>query len=315
MEACALVIEDLVKQSGKKNIIVGIGMPGLKTHDKRGISVVANGPRMLNYADLLEERLVLSDIQLATPVYHLGSDADYCGIGENYSKNGLFKNTDNAYYLGGGTGVADALKLDGKLLPFDQTKDWIAKSWELKSESGKSLERFASASGIRSIYSEISGRDMETLDTLRIYPLQISEQAEQGDITSEKTFALVADQISLLLYERISTIYNGWKSTFSFMNEKRPQLKIGHPFISTLLEQIIIGQRLGEIMQTDHGKVTLYHPLIERLNELILESEHLDVKAKNHYMQLDQIIVISQLREAPALGAGIDAWQNYRKSL
>ena len=62
VEACAQVIEEIAKQSGKSKVLVGIGMPGLKTEDKRGIAVVANGPRMLEYSDLLEERLKFSPI-------------------------------------------------------------------------------------------------------------------------------------------------------------------------------------------------------------------------------------------------------------
>ena len=254
VEACAQVIEELTKRSGKDTVLVGIGMPGLKTENKRGIAAVANGPRMLHYSDLLEERLKLSQINFAAPVYHLGSDADYCGIGENFSEDGLFNAVENAYYLGGGTGVADALKLKGNLLPFDKTKDWLAKSWEMKSEDGRSLERFASAGGIQSIYAAISGKSIQELNAQKLYPLQISEQALKGDPYSIETLTLTAQQLSLLLYERITTLYSGWHGLFSFMNENRTPLNSKHNFMGTLLESIIIGQRLGELMDSAHGK-------------------------------------------------------------
>lgn len=313
VEACALVIEEFVKKSHKQKVLVGLGMPGLKTSDKRGIAVVANGPRMLNYSNLLEERLRLSHIEFIAPIYHLGSDADYCGIGENFSADGFFKDTANAYYLGGGTGVADALKLNGGLLPFDQTKEWMAKSWEMKSVDGRSLERFASAGGIQSIYADISGTKLETLNANNIYPLQISEQAKTGDKNSVATFTLVVEQLSQLLYERITTLYSGWQSIFNFMNENRTPLNPKHQFTGSLFEKIIIGQRLGELMQTDHGSTTLFKPLIKRVHRLIQDSSVLDEKAKTHYANLEEHIIISRLREAPALGAGIDAYQNYRK--
>ncbi len=57
IETCASVIELLADKNKGKPILVGIGMPGLKTEDQRGINVVANGPRMPEYAHKLESKL------------------------------------------------------------------------------------------------------------------------------------------------------------------------------------------------------------------------------------------------------------------
>jgi len=315
VEAAALVIEDIVKQTGTKKVLVGLGMPGLKTTNKRGIAVVANGPRMLHYSDLLENRLKLSRVEFLAPIFHLGSDADYCGIGENFASNGAFVNTENAYYLGGGTGVADALKLNGALLPFDLTKEWLAKSWEMKSPDGRSLERFTSAGGIQSIYAEISGNDIETLNSNKIFPIQIAELASNGDSDAINTFALVVEQLSLLLYERITTLYSGWQATFEFMNPNRDSLNPDHPYRKLLLKKIVMGQRLGELMQTGPGKQVLLTPMLLSLYNQINDSDVLDDEAKLHYSNLDTLLQISQLREAPGLGAGVDAYQNYKKEV
>ncbi len=311
VEACAQVIEAITQETGKTLILAGLGMPGLKTEDKRGIAVVANGPRMLRYSDLLEERLQLSNIEFAAPIHHLGSDADYCGIGENYSPEGRFKDVQNAYYLGGGTGVADALKLNGKLIPFDQTKNWMAKSWEMKSPDGRSLERFASAGGIQSIYADLSGREKDTLDAEGLYPLQMAERIERDDPVAAQTFQLVVEQLAQLLYERISTLYAGWQGNFEFMNPNRPPLSSDHPFKGGVFQRIILGQRLGDLANSAHGRKYLFHPLLERLQQLIRESGALDTKAKTHYKDLGTILVTSLLREAPALGAGIDAFNHF----
>ncbi len=311
VEACAQVIEKIAQQTSKKVIIVGLGMPGLKTEDKRGIAVVANGPRMLRYSDLLEERLKLSDIQFAAPIHHLGSDADYCGIGENFSAEGRFRDVQNAYYLGGGTGVADALKLNGSLVPFDETKEWMAKSWEMKSSDGRSLERFASAGGIQSIYADLSGRSVEELNAEGLYPLQMAERIDQGDTTSAQTFKLVVEELAQLLFERITTLYAGWQENFEFMNPNRPALSSEHPFKGGLFQRIILGQRLGDLADSTHGKTYLFKPLLSRLQQLISDSAHLGNSAKAHYSSLESILVTSLLREAPALGAGIDAFTHY----
>ncbi len=313
VEASAVVIEELVQRTGRNSILVCLGMPGLKTADQRGIEVVANGPRILDYADSLEKRLALKGIWFEAPINRIGSDADYCGIGENYSTEGLFRDVDNAYYLGGGTGVADALKLKGKLLPFDRIKSWMAKSWEMKSEDGRSLERFASAGGIQALYAEIAGKDVAELNAKQIYPLQIAEFAAKGEKAAQEAFKLIVNNLGLLIYERITTIYSGWQNLFGFLNPNRPALSGDHPFREILMERIIIGQRLGELLDSPAGKSVLEKPLITRLQNLIKNSLVLDARAKSHYQNIERILVTSKLREAPALGAGIDAYLSFKK--
>ncbi len=307
IEACAQVVEMIAGQSANKQLLIGIGMPGIKSQDKRGIAVLANGPRMLNYAKDLEERLALKHLQLAQPVSHLGSDADYCGIGENYAADGLFADIQNGYYLGGGTGVADALKLKGRLVPLDQTKTWLAKTWEMKNTQGISLERFASAGGIQSLYAQRCGKEISELNKEGIYPLQIAALALNGtDQAARETIEEVSLNIAALLFERIVTLYKGWQNRFAFVNPNRPALSASHPYLGGLFERIIIGQRLGELFGSPAGKKTVRQPALNQLSKLIATSSLPD-KAKSHYANLEEIIVPSRLREAPALGAGIDA--------
>ena len=88
LEATAQVIRELFNLGGKKPILIGIGMPGLKTNDQRGINAIANGPRMPNYCSTVEEKLQSFDVKLLAPISRLGSDADYCGVGEFYAADG-----------------------------------------------------------------------------------------------------------------------------------------------------------------------------------------------------------------------------------
>jgi predicted NBD/HSP70 family sugar kinase len=312
VEACARVIEDLYEKDSGKKILTGIGMPGLKTEDRRGICVIANGPRMLHYADKLEERLAPKDIKFLTPVHHLGSDADYCGIGENYADEGLFRPVKNGYYLGGGTGVADAMKLNGRLLPFDLIKDWLAKTWEMKSSDGRSLERFTSVGGMQAVYAEISGKKISELNERSIYPLQIAELAAKGDDAAQEMIELAVENLSLLFFERITSLYSGNQGIFQFVNPNRPQINKQHPYLKKIFNCIIIGQRLGELFETNFGKQVLRNPVIEKLSALISNSENLDAEAKEHYADLNKLIKTSKIREAPALGAGIDAYLTYK---
>jgi predicted NBD/HSP70 family sugar kinase len=297
--------------SSDEEIIIGIGMPGIKTTDGRGIAAMANGPRIPKFCDELEKALSENSIKLAKPIHHLGSDADYCGLGEEYADTGLFKSIENAYYLGGGTGAADALKLEGNLIPLDETKSWLLKSWEMKNNDNIPLERYASAGGIQSIYSTYSGKSISSLNRDKIFPNIILDLADQGDEAATETFSDISFNLAELLFERIETIYSGWEGRFGFVNPNRETPSSQHPFIGTTLDRIIIGQRLGTLLELSEGLGIFWEPFVYHLTQLINESDHIDSIAKSAYLnkkQLNQnLIQISMLRDAPALGAGIDA--------
>ena len=308
VEACAQAVWELSKRTGRKRVLTGIGMPGLKSEDKRGIAVVANGPRMVDYARQLEKRLVELNIELAAPISHLGSDADYCGIGENYAAEGVFRSVSNAYYLGGGTGVADAMKLEGELVTFDNAKAWMAKTWEMKSAAGISLELVTSVSGIQKTYAGFAGESVEELNEAGIYPLQIAQRAKQGEKAALDTFEVVNQNLAELLYERIVTLNQGWKHLFEFVNPNRANLESDHPYKGKVFDAIVIGQRLGDLFDDKYGREIVSKPILEQLDERIQNSDFLSDEVKAHYKNLDTIIRVSKLREAPALGAGVDAF-------
>lgn len=308
VEACAQAVFDLTEKTGNKNVLIGIGMPGLKTADKRGIEVVANGPRMVNYAENLESRLKELGVNLASKIDHLGSDADYCGIGENYSAEGLFRTASNAYYLGGGTGVADAMKIEGELITFDEAKPWIAKTWEMKSENGVSLELLTSVSGIQKTYAGFANVSIEELNKQGLFPLQMAERAYKGEQAALYTFKVVNDNLAKLLYERLVTLNQGWKNLFDFVNPNRPKPDAKHKFCGKVFDLLIIGQRLGDLFEDQYGSEVVRKPVLQMLDELIQKSPYLTNEVKKHYQNLNQIVKISKLREAPALGAGVDAF-------
>ena len=315
MNAAADVIIELLRKYPGKKALVGIGMPGLKTSDKRGIAVLANGPRMPGYSEFIEKRIKKQNLALSSRIARLGSDADYCGLGEEYSAAGLFKNVGNAYYLGGGTGVADALKLKGKLIPFDKAKSWIAKTWEMKCEKGISLERYASAGGIQSIYSQFSKISVEELNNNNIYPLQILNKALSGDHAAVDTINDVSKYITDLLYERITSIYSGWSNLFSFVNPSKVLQDKNHEYTGILLDRLIVGQRLGDLINESKVTSLLWSQIVDRLSVSIKNNN--DKQLRDHYLRDGKfnvdMLIISKLREAPAIGAGVDAFLTYKK--
>ena len=108
-------------------------------------------------------------------------------------------------------------------------------------------------------------------------------------------------------------MYCGSQSFFNFVNPNRTALKKEHFYINDTFERIIIGQRLGDLMSSDSGKEVLTKPLISNFNQLIEKSECLTKSVKDHYLNKN-ILFYSKLREAPALGAGIDAYLTYKKN-
>jgi predicted NBD/HSP70 family sugar kinase len=316
LEACFQVIKSLVDQSNTKKVLIGIGMPGLKTKDKKGIAAFANGPRMPFYLKELEKKIQAENIKLVQSTACLGSDADYCGIGEEYDENGSFKNINNGYYLGGGTGTADAIKLRGQVIPFDQIKSWLAKTWEMKNDSGISLEKYTSSAGLIKIYSAKSKITEEKLLVSQVFMPQIAQKALEGNHAAVETFQEAAEHLSLLLYERITTLYSGWQNLFRLNNPNRIPLAINHEYKNELLDTIVIGQRLADFLKSRTGNRVLMLPMINKLAKLIINSTCLDEEAKRHYLHTNTFraerIILSPLRQAPALGAAIDAYLHWK---
>ncbi len=312
IKAAARVVQELYALGGEKPLLIGIGMPGLKTTDQRGINAIANGPRMPEYCTSLEKKLTASGLNLLTPIARLGSDADYCGVGEFYAAEGSFRNINNAYYLGGGTGAADALLLKGELVPFDQIKSWMAKTWEMKNDLDLSFERYASASGLQFIYARYSGKSVDLLNKSKIYPPQIASLAEEGNDTAIKTYQEVAAYLAMLIFERISTLFCGSIGLIKLINPRRDSLEAVHLYRGEIFERIIIGQRLGDLMASPTGHKVLTEPFLKEISTIINNADCIPEQAKSEYLKegtFDKAkLVFSKLREAPALGAGIDAY-------
>ena len=259
IECIINVLDNLIDD---ENVQISIAMPGIKTLNKRGIELMANGPRIPNLCDEIEKRLTLKN-----KILQIENDSDMCAWGEEFGKNGAFRNIENAYYIGGGTGTADGLKLEGKLISFDDASEWIAKAWELMTDDKTSLELFSSMSGIKKL----------------------------RQLKSDKEIGLILGQ---LIIERINTIFFGWNDEF-IVNR---YIENSHPYKKTLLDKIVFGQRLSEFLQSEKGTVVFYQ-MIEALTNNCLKSQ---AKIKNHFINNKVFdkdrIILSNLRSAPIIG-------------
>lgn len=294
----------------EQQILVGIGLPGLKIKNKRGIDAMANGPRMPRLLANLEKALKDAGLTSLEPIHQLGSDADYCGMGERYGERGALRDISNAYYIGVGTGVADALLLDDELVPFDNIKPWMAKSWEIVRQDGVTYESIISARGIQQCYAERTGQSLEDLQERKIFPWQIYERALDGEEAAQELVKTVADAFTELFFNRIKALAVGDDSVKLIQPDR--VLVSEHPYKGKVLDRIVVGQRLGDIWQFSDFAPLFKDAVYTQLSSMIHQSDLPEV-IKNAYLTQtkrldDEFIVGSEIRHAPALGAAVDAY-------
>jgi predicted NBD/HSP70 family sugar kinase len=305
--ACDAVAEVVRSARGKGNakVLIGLGMPGLKTPNRRGIAVINNGPRIPDYLEQFETRLAELKIDLLAPVFGMGSDADFCGLGEEHAADGMFRDVDNAYYVGCGTGIADALKLHGKLVTFDDARDWIQKAWQIPSALGPTFEKLISAKAMNDCYDRMLGND--ALGEER-YPEIDAAAGHPIAITLLDMTALV---LAELTFERIETIYNG-RAEQAHRGAAYLALEENHPYRETWLDRVVVGQRLGMICRNNQYRSYFRDRLKAHLAARIHESG--DTEMRRHYLVGNALksgfVRASRLRAAPAMGAGIAAMQS-----
>ncbi len=311
IDAAAAAIAEVAGQCGMRRILVGLGMPGLKTPDQRGIAVCNNGPRIPDYLDALNDALAAAGLELAAPLSRLGSDADCCGAGEEHAADGLFRDVENAYYVGCGTGIADALKLHGRLIPFDDAQTWLLKAWQFPCILGPTFEQLISASGLNRVYGQLHARSGATAPPEPASPYP-EVQAAAGDPTAIAWLETAALVLAELIFERLWTIRRG-RPDDPPRGLAYADLDPDHPFRGTILDRVIVGQRLGRILgQPDYRP--FFHDRLAACLAVAIENTH-DEDLIAACLQERHLrpgwLVASRLRAAPALGAAIAAVQRW----
>ena len=178
---------------------IGLCFPGIK--NDRGVVIMANGPRI---PDLLER---------IPEIDSLYNDSDCCVVGEWKSTIGKMKNAKNSVYIGGGTGIADGIILNGELIDFNERDD-VIRSWELIMENGQSVESCLSPKGMIDQWNFSNKHKVITLD-------QLSKN------------------------ENSKLIFNKAIIAFSYLIQNRIQFFRSN---NSIIEKIVLGQRLGMFM-------------------------------------------------------------------
>ena len=193
------VIIETIVSSIKINEDYKIGMcfPGLKSHE--GIVVMANGPRIPNLTHHID------------PVKNILNDSDCCVIGELKSTIGMMQDTENGIYIGGGTGIADGIILNGEILNITNTVG-VPRCWEISVSSNETVETLLSPAGIIKRYNDQNNTDVKVL----------------ADLIHKKGFNRIMDDA----LEAVLKLVEVRERFFKSQNEE--------------IEDIVIGQRLGK---------------------------------------------------------------------
>ena len=176
---------------------IGLCFPGLKSHE--GIVVMANGPRIPNLTHHID------------PVKNILNDSDCCVIGELKSTIGMMQDTENGIYIGGGTGIADGIILNGEILNITNTVG-VPRCWEISVSSNETVETLLSPAGIIKRYNDHNNTDVKVL----------------ADLIHKKGFNRIMDDALGAFLKLVEVRERFFKS----QNEK--------------IEDIVIGQRLGK---------------------------------------------------------------------
>ena len=107
-----------------------------------------------------------------------------------------------------------------------------------------------------------------------------------------------------LLFERICTVYSGWKNQYIIDRD----LQSTHDYYHTLLDRIVLGQQLTIFLRSNDGQ-NIYKSMRAELTKLCFSAEK---QIKRHFIVNDNFksdrLFFSNLREAPIIGMGAKVW-------
>ena len=201
-------------------VISGVGLcfPGLKTEKKDGTVLLVNGPRIPNFVIQLKKKKI--------PVDHIYNDSDCCVIGEIQGESGALRNIQNGIYIGGGTGIADGVVINGNIANFDK-QDNLKRSWELTLPSGESIESCLSPKSLIDEYNTIApNNQIKSLEAL-------INLAETKHPIADKLITRSVEAMRILIANRVKYIHD----------------KTGQ-----FCQKIVIGQRLAVALSSGGEK-------------------------------------------------------------
>jgi len=220
-------IEKIILSSVKNNKISHIGLcfPGIKTTNFDGISIMANGPRSIDMLSQLNQK-IKSKLGHKLSIKTIYDDSECCVFGETKSSTGKLKNCYNAIYIGGGTGIADGLILNNKLIDL-KNHSGIKRSWELEMPEGETIEQCLSLGGMLRKWNKKKKGSPKNI-------LSLFEYAASGDSIANDILEKAVNAFTLLINDR---------TDFFYSQNAKP-------------EKIVIGQRLGNLLSDKNNPLS-----------------------------------------------------------
>jgi hypothetical protein len=117
--------------AGARGVVLALCWPGIKSADGRGVIAARHAPRDPGLLDALERELAARGLELARPIPPLKSDGVAGALGEVHAAQGALRGARCALYLAGGTGLAEAVLLDGRVRAPDELVPPLLKAWEM----------------------------------------------------------------------------------------------------------------------------------------------------------------------------------------
>ena len=168
---------------------------------------------------------ITKNIGLNIKLKKIYDDSLSCVNGERFSLSGKLKEISDAIYIGGGTGIADGILYNKKLIDLNIDKD-LKKSWEIIMPNGETIEECMSLAGLCKKWKKRKPISIELLNNL------FDKASEKHELATD-IIETAGQAFQLLINERI----NFFKAYKRFP------------------EKIVIGQRMGQILKKEN------HPL------------------------------------------------------
>jgi len=226
-------VQTCYQQALKKNQkISGVGLcfPGLKNDDEDGTILLVNGPRIPDFVDQLKKKNI--------PINQIYNDSVCCLIGEIKGLSGSLRDISNGIYIGGGTGIADGLIINGKIADFNKDNN-LKRSWELTLPTGNSVESSLAPKYLINTFNRMENYDpITSLEELIIL-------AEKGNQSADRLLTQAVEAIRILVTNRVK--YIGEKTNKN-------------------CQKIVIGQRLAIALSLQNGKNTFMKKIHSSLN-------------------------------------------------
>lgn len=149
---------DVIARSadGAEQVLFGMGMPGRKTEDGRGIAHALHGPTCPRFLERLEGILAQRGVQLVAPCARLEDDGVLGCAGELWGADGGLRGATTGYFIGGGTGLAEAFVFHGAVVAFENAPRSLERAWRI-ADGAATFEERISVRGLNRRYREEGG--------------------------------------------------------------------------------------------------------------------------------------------------------------